>query len=67
MSIVTNATHQHTTIIRSLDIVPGYSYTVGQFRVMFVTKKWKILLLNSYSLIDDSASCWSQDIQVFEN
>ena len=40
-------------------------------------KKWKISLLNGYSswykhainklLIDNSASCSSQDIQVFEN
>ena len=40
-------------------------------------KKWEISLLNGYSswcklainkfLIDNSASCWSQDIQVFEN
>ena len=46
--------------------------------VTFVTKKWKISLLNGYCqlwckhainkfLIDNSASCWSQDIQVFEN
>ena len=48
----------------------------GPFRVTFVTKKWKISLFIGYSswykhainkfLIDSSASCCSQDIQVFE-
>ena len=50
----------------------------GQFqRHVCDQKKWKISLLNGYSswykhainkfLIDNSASCSSQDIQVFEN
>ena len=46
-------------------------------RHVYDHKKWKISLLNGYSswykhainkfLIDNSASCSSQDIQVFEN
>ena len=54
------------------------SVGVGPFqRHVCDQKKWKISLLNGYSswykhainkfLIDNSASCSSQDIQVFEN
>ena len=52
-----------------------FNYQQAHCRVTFVTKKVKNFTLNGYSswckyainkfLIDNSASCWSQDIQVF--
>ena len=67
-------------LIRQLlsSVIAAVSHDIGPFqRHVCDRKKWKISLLNGYSswykhainkfLIDNSASCSSQDIQVFEN
>ena len=73
-----HAMNDQWTLRRSYQISLAEMQSDGPFqRHVCDQKKWKISLLNGYSswykhainkfLIDNSASCSSQDIQVFEN